>query len=263
MKNRNLIIYLLLSITALNADTSKTILIPATAITPLTPKNTVFLWDFHDVLAKRNKRKTLSTVWNFPKKGTVLRKMNRTLLCKMFKMIGNSATTSEELIHVIRDQNNPELEELIYQVANIQEPIPGTVALIQELHRMGYQHYIGSNIGSSIFADLINPLKHPQFAPLFSQFNLEHPQTVDFELAHPEKTIKKPAPEFYQEFLRKNNIDLATTNVIFVDDRLENVRAAQKAGFIGIHFKYPSQLRKDLHWLGVQPFARSGQTVMN
>jgi len=273
MKNRNLILYFLCVITAtafgsycatghpeasrrtkdkIALQKSKTIYLPAKFIEPLTPKNTAFLWDFHDVIVKRNLKKTVSRVWNSKNKFQILKNTNLKLYGKLLGMAGKSITSSacsEELIQLVKASNNPLLEELIYQVANIQEPIPGTVALIEELHRNGYKHYIGSNIGASIFDQIINPIKYPQFVSLFFNFDLSHPQTVYFDLAHPEKSIKKPDIRFYKQFLRKNTIDLKTTNIIFIDDRLKNVVAAQKAGMIGIHFLSPEQLRTDLELL--------------
>lgn len=259
MKNNNLFLYFLLNLACWPAQAAtilapKTILMPTRIIAPITARNTVFLWDFHDVIVKRNLNETISTVWNSEKKFQIIKATSKNLLWNAFRIIGKSITSStcsEEFIQLVKQNNNPLLEELIYEVANIQEPIPGTIQLIQDLHNAGYHHYIGSNIGTSIFQKISNPEKYPQFASLFANFNLEHPQTVSCDLTHPETTIKKPDLRFFQDFLRKNAVDLQKTNVIFIDDSLKNVRAAQKAGLIGIHFKNPEQLRADLTWLGL------------
>ncbi len=258
MKNRNLFLYCLavlaVAFSFSTIQPKQTIYLPSQVITPMNGKNTIFLWDFHDVIAQRNIVKTFLAVWNSDKKFTILRNINLRLLGKLFGMAGRSLftnVTAEELVQLIKQNNNPEFEKLIIDVANIQEPIIGTTDLIHDLHQLGYQHFIGSNIGATMFADIINPQKYPQFAPLFADFNLTHPQTVTFDFACPACTIRKPDIRFYQFFLERNAIDLAKTNVIFIDDRIKNVIAAQKAGLIGILFVSPEQLKANLEELGV------------
>ncbi len=147
MKNYNLILCLLLSVPywpahAATLLTPKTILMPTRIIKPITPRNTLFLWDFHDVIVKRNLNKTIRTVWNSDKKLQIIKATNKNLFWNSLRIIGKSitsSTSSEEFIQVVKQNNNPMLEELIYEVANIQEPIPGTVQLIQQLHEIKAQ----------------------------------------------------------------------------------------------------------------------------
>lgn len=253
MLKRILSIVLLSLAFSATAGTSipKTVLLPQKSAGEITSANTVFLWDFHDVIVKRDLKKTIGTVWNSNHKFKIVRKTNLKLLGKMLGMIVKSKTSSEELIQLAKKNKNPYLQKLIYKAACVQKPIRGTVALIDILAKNGYRHYIGSNIAESIFKQISNPKKYPQFASLFANFNLENPQTVSFNQASPERTLQKPDVRFFSEFLRKNNIDLATTNVIFIDDNIKNVIAAQKAGMIGIQFISPEQLQNDLQWLGI------------
>lgn len=258
MKNRNLFLYFLLAMTvafsAGNIQSTQTIYLPSHVIESVNNKNTVFLWDFHDVIAMRNYKATFLAIWNSDKKISIIRTINLQLLKKLFTLLGKSITANtsvEELVQIIKQSNNPDFEKLIVQIANAQEPITGTVDLIDALYQLGYRHYIGSNIGATIFAEIVKPSQYPQFATLFAQFDLNNPQTVTFDPACPKCTLKKPNIRFYQTFLQRNDIDLSTTNVIFIDDRLENVIGAQKAGLIGIRFISPEQLRADLEELGV------------
>lgn len=259
MKKTNLLVYAFLSISVVAllgaaSKQSRTIFLPANVIQPINQSNTIFLWDFHDVIAKRNFKKTFLTVWNSDNKFNIIRKIDRGTLWQLIRLLGKSlisSASSEELVQLAQKNKNAAFETLILDVANVQEPIEGTVRIIQELSKMGYRHYIGSNIGTSIFNDIINPAKYPQFANLFSHFNLDHPQTVSFDFAHPKSLIRKPNAQFYQNFLTQNSIDLHQTTVIFIDDRLENIRAAQQVGMIGIWFKNPEQLNADLASLGI------------
>jgi putative hydrolase of the HAD superfamily len=61
--------------------------------------------------------------------------------------------------------------------------------------------------------------------------------------------VEKPNPQAYHFLL--DHLKLPASEVIFVDDRLENVTAAQKAGIDAIWFKSPLQLRFELRQRGV------------
>jgi len=249
MKNNNLFFYFLLSCSVFaQASTPKTVLLPKKSAGEISAINTIFLWDFHDVIVKRDMKKTLGTVWHSNNKFKIIRKTSPKLFWKMIGVMVKSKTSSEELIQLVKKNKNPYLEKLIYKAACVQKPIRGTVAIIDMLSKNGYQHYIGSNIAESIFKQISNPKKYPKFAPIFAKFNLEKPQTVTFNPARPKRTLEKPDVRFFYEFLRKNKIDLATTNVVFIDDNIKNVISAQKAGLIGIHFINPKQLEVDLRW---------------
>lgn len=54
----------------------------------------------------------------------------------------------------------------------------------------------------------------------------------------------KPSPEFFTTLLDKFSIK--PKNAVFIDDRLENVHAAQGVGLHGIHFQSPEQLARAL-----------------
>jgi len=65
-----------------------------------------------------------------------------------------------------------------------------------------------------------------------------------------ENLIKKPHAEFFEIYLRDNNPE--HKHVIFVDDKLRNINAAQNFGIHGIQFRSPEQLRRaltDMHIL--------------
>lgn len=61
--------------------------------------------------------------------------------------------------------------------------------------------------------------------------------------------IIKPDPKIYRLTLRK--LKVKPQEAVFIDDKLENVRAANKLGIKGIHFKNENKLYKDLQKLKV------------
>jgi len=58
-----------------------------------------------------------------------------------------------------------------------------------------------------------------------------------------EKTIK-PLPKIYKTLL--DRYELNPKNCVFIDDNSDNIKAAEKFGIHGIHYKSPSQLKAEL-----------------
>lgn len=63
-----------------------------------------------------------------------------------------------------------------------------------------------------------------------------------------EKTIK-PGKQIYHLLLDRYN--LKAENTIFIDDNINNIRAAEEIGLYGIHFKSPSQLQTILSLINI------------
>jgi epoxide hydrolase-like predicted phosphatase len=61
--------------------------------------------------------------------------------------------------------------------------------------------------------------------------------------------LRKPDPAIFGLLL--DRMDLAPSQIVFVDDTTENVRAACALGFNGIHFRSAARLRTDLAAIGV------------
>jgi FMN phosphatase YigB (HAD superfamily) len=231
--NKNILFSLLIifsSVMAMNAV--------HTIDTALNPKNVIILWDIHDVIVKRNGWKTTQAVLGYSKKYQVVSHMSWPLIKSMMHNI----ETSESLIEMAREHRNPQLEILVRKVSNMVDPIEGMAEVITELKALGCTHHIGSNIGATVFADLCEKMPH-----IFKDnFDLACSQVASYKR---DEILKKPNEKFFEEYKRKNKIDLTKTTVIFIDDKLENVKAAQRVGMIGIHFKNQEQLRICLNYL--------------
>ena len=109
-----------------------------------------------------------------------------------------------------------------------------TVELMKQLKKQGYALYYLSNIPW----DILELLKARDFWPLFSD-----------GLASCEVRINKPDPRIYQEFLRRTG--LSSEEIVFVDDRKENVQAAFEQGIAGIHYKGYNSFVKALGACGI------------
>jgi beta-phosphoglucomutase-like phosphatase (HAD superfamily) len=203
-------------------------------------KNVAFLWDMDAVVLEPKGRisliiKTLLTHPSAPFRAK-----------KLANEIGKDPS-AEEMIALAKERGWNDVAQFVEKIARKKKPIEGTVKIIEELRAKGFPMYVGTNIGTPSFTTIMTGNgKAGRF--LRANFNLDHPQTVDYKSA---TIIKKPNVEFFNQAIAKNQFDLATTHVIFIDDRTDNVEAARKAGMIGIVFKNPKQLRTDLKELGL------------
>lgn len=64
-----------------------------------------------------------------------------------------------------------------------------------------------------------------------------------------DEKMRKPFPEFYRILLER--YDLKPGEVLFIDDSLRNVKAAEEMGIRSIHFQSAAQLKKDLNSMGL------------
>lgn len=218
-------------------------------------KKTVFLWDLHDVILKKDWSALAKISWKNLWSTRILGKLQRPLVRKIFNMIHTKSkgadVSVEEFIWVAQQYNHTPLIQMMRDLQNAQKINPGMLSIIKDLHAQGFTHHIGSNIGESCFKELVDYVRYPQFKELFGYFDLTFPQVVCFNAQVAHEVIKKPYSSFFMNYLKNNKIDFVTTRVIFVDDRLENVIAARKLNFTAIHFKNPKQLVDELKILGI------------
>jgi len=204
-----------------------------------TNKDTIITFDLHSVVFKANIQEMLRIVWQWPKKFKLLLcGLNLKLAWKAFRLLFNDPT--EEEYFALFQQQCPIIAPLIIKLFNAFKPIDKTVDILKELKSQGYTLHIASNIGPRRFAALQN--RYPNIIGLFEKATINN--------GNLENLIKKPHPEFFEKYLRDNNPEHRP--VIFVDDKLRNITAAQKHGIQGIQFRSPEQLRKaltDMHIL--------------
>jgi 2-haloacid dehalogenase len=130
---------------------------------------------------------------------------------------------------------HPERRELIaayYErwVEMLGGAIAGTVEIARELKARGVRLYALSNWSAETF---------PIARPMFEFFDWFDGMVISGEVR-----MIKPDPRIFAHVLEK--FGLVPGETVFVDDNAENVRAAEAAGFIGIVFENPEQLREEL-----------------
>lgn len=120
-------------------------------------------------------------------------------------------------------------------------PIPGMHDLVAELDARGVPIFGITNFAAEFWA-MFRP-----HAPVFDRFR-------DVVVSGTERLFK-PEPEIYRLALRR--FGLQRGQGLFVDDRLENVRAGAAEGFPGHHFTGVARLRSRLASEGLLPIAGS------
>ncbi len=116
------------------------------------------------------------------------------------------------------------VDDYVQLAIDKQEVIAPTEELIHDLKAAGYRLYVLSNMSKEFIAFL-------RRVPVYRYF--------DGEVVSCEEGVCKPEKEIYELLLERYELTPAET--IFIDDRKENVEAAEKAGIEGFHFN-----RKDI-----------------
>ena len=109
--------------------------------------------------------------------------------------------------------------DMISQAVGRQETIVPTEALIHDLKAAGYKLYVLSNM-SREFIDFLRTKE------VYSYF--------DGDVVSCEVGVVKPMPQIYDILLDRFALDPSQT--LFIDDRKENVEAAEAKGINAYHF---------------------------
>lgn len=202
----------------------------------------IILWDLHEVIFHRNKNAWIKSFFYFKKKKSILYHLSFKTIsllaqfifakCKLIK----KEITSEELLLHAQKANNHALVELVHQFSSHYQPDLKVIALIKDLHSHGHIHHIGSNIGPTLLTTF-----HEQFPEIMAYFSHAHIVTC----TQNKKTIKKPDTLFFKTYL--NTINTPAHQIIFIDDKAQNVASAKKIGMQGIIFKDAKTLSFDLY----------------
>jgi 2-haloacid dehalogenase len=115
-------------------------------------------------------------------------------------------------------------------------PVPGVHEIVAALDDSGVPLFSITNFSGEFF-----PPFRAANAELFDRFR-------DIVVSGDERLVK-PDPAIYALALRR--FGLGPGEGLFIDDRIENVSAAETAGFVGHHFRDAATLRADLERRGL------------
>ena len=127
-----------------------------------------------------------------------------------------------------------EKEALFETWSSIIEPMDDVVGLVDRL-KGRYRLAIGSN------TDVLHYARGMEVQPVLGQFD---DVLVSYELGY-----CKPDAEFFQRGLEK--LSASPEECVFIDDRQDNVDAANSMGIAGLQFTSAERLESDLANLGI------------
>jgi len=125
-------------------------------------------------------------------------------------------------------------------------PIDGTVALMEDIRAQGVPVHAVTNFSAELWPITVEA----------------YPFLADFEVAvvSGEVGYIKPDPRIFDELLRRTG--LAADQMIFIDDRTDNVEAARQLGFRAIRFTGPQALAADLAAQGLAVSVPAADTAL-
>ncbi len=148
-------------------------------------------------------------------------------------------------------QEFPELEkyrEDIYNFITLQEPVEPIIELLKQLKECGYLIVLASNMAPDTFEH--NMKKRPELLEFFDFHFLaseENGSKVDDQLSYDAVFIAKNKNNYFVQLREKVNEYAGVSNdmeILFIDDRIENVQAANAAN-LNIRGIVPEELEKE------------------
>lgn len=139
--------------------------------------------------------------------------------------------TRENVIAHLPPQYDKELfRGFVSTLTKRMEPIPPMIQLFHELKAQGFKTFILSNM----------PLEmHQELDQMHDFFKYADGAVISGKVGQ-----VKPNVDIYQTLLTKYHLDAHSS--LFIDDKKENIQAAQALGIDGIICKDPKQVRREL-----------------
>ena len=204
----------------------------------MNPTNTIIAFDLHSVVFAPDWKKSIKILWQWPHKLRLIGcALNIRFVWQCFALLTKDPTDEEYF--ALFQQRCPRLLPLIIDLFNAFNPIDGTVAILRELKEKRYPLHIASNCGPRRFQKLKE--RFPFIMDLFDKAKINNCDVNNL--------IKKPSPQFFEEYLRDYNPD--NKKIVFIDNNKHNIKSAATLGIIGILFKSPTQLRDALKQIDI------------
>lgn len=205
------------------------------APTVVVNSNSIFVFDLHGVVFNLDLVKVIKIVLKCPHKKLLLKTLlYPRILASTLYSLRKGAIAEEILLKLAKDF--PKFKELLptgFEIINAQKPINDTVELLKALKNNGHQLYVLSNIGEQSIGML-----QQQFPDIFALFS-----GLVASNSH-DGYIKKPHALAYAKYL--NTFNHKRSEIIFIDDRLKNIVAAQNLGIPALLFINAHGIRKTI-----------------
>jgi beta-phosphoglucomutase-like phosphatase (HAD superfamily) len=213
---------------------------PTLPPTKLAPQNSIIVFDIHGVLFTHHYTNMLKQIARHGFSFTLLRcALNPRLITHSLRLVAKQSVPEAYIVGLAEKFKCLQpFVPLGITIANTQIPNLAVWHLVHELKKNGYELHILSNIGQTIFEDLRT--KYPEIFSAFSAVKVANPQ---------EQYIGKPNPLIFNTYLTTYNP--TNKQIIFIDDKPKNIKAAEKNGMMGVYFCCPSHVRSKFEYLGI------------
>jgi len=225
-------------------------------------------WDIHNTLVKRDKKEFLKPLaehatfiatqliyYSYEKINYVLTGNKGPLLelLEEKEKLKKEDCSGEGYYELFKSYDQ-RLADLTVKMANAYKPIAGMPELVQEIP---CKQLYASNIGKRFLTNLQEKELNENFPAIAGgqviSFNKEQTDPTfdqETELATVPYKTQKPHTDYFTHIQKQFNTGQKST-LVFVDDKVENVRKAQETGFVGILFINLEQLKTDLQKIGL------------
>lgn len=204
-------------------------------------KKIIIAYDVHDVLVRKDHISKFKTIIKYLP-AAISAKITDGAVWDEIDQIKKTGASGQAYAHAFNKHGHSSLARMAQESANGYKPRRGMATLVHEMKLMGHIQRFASNIGDEFLNSLKYKLKTKYKMPMLDM--IEPGKVVDYS-RYSSKPLPKPLPKhlasqpkphpvFFQEFINEWNTKLDNL-IIFVDDKLENVKAAVANGFIGIH----------------------------
>lgn len=224
-------------------------------------RNPLFIFDVGSVLVRISQLSNTGGYFNLLKKSYKDRKASLLKLSAWCAWNGltlssmNNQGPEDRVIDYIAESNpilneymdaNNTLADLIKEVICRATPLKKSQKIVKNLIKKGYPVALGTNKGKNTITRLIK-------SKALADYNYVTIFTCDSH-SEADKGIfyKKPSITYYENLLKDlHSKGFVNNSFIFIDNNLENVKAASEVGMIGILYTTPEQLIEDLQHLGI------------
>lgn len=224
--------------------------------TKISEYSPIFVWDFHDVIVRKQKWPMATRLWDIlahaHNKWALIKLMINPYFWADVSQLRQESDVLDGVIDKIITKHQPLLEhkEKIIDLINLHNPISQTIDLIKSLKDLGYKNYIASNIGERSYK--IMAQRHPDIFALFDDVYFvgkKNNAGIDY------CAYAKPHYQYYQglrAFLADRSISL-NSPIIFIDDKEINIKGALNAsvGIDAILFISPEELLSQFQKRGI------------
>lgn len=210
----------------------------------ITPENTVFAFDVHEVLFDRY---LPTIVWGALKlfcKSFVYLLMHPSFIMRLREIYREHAIFEGMYVQMVEEY--PYWEQFkpdFLEISNCScYPIDPMIKLLEILKHKGFKIFMLSNMGAVTWEDF-----GTKFKPVVELFDGFYTPNKDNEY------IGKPSIEFYEGFKNYlHSIGCENRQILFIDDIEKNIMGANDTAIAGIHFTGHEKLCKVLSHLGLE-----------